>query len=185
MFRNDKKNTSTVSKQILFIAFFCCIQNCSVIASMSNKTIGAKHNHTIVMNFHEHFGVLTVSYDSSYIKFDLSRCFSVLGPRCVISCMMDNVTLPYIDSPMHNLAMRDLIICLSSFDLQEKVSTFCAFCWIGLKCPFCIKNQKMHFSIGSLGKTEEIHRLHGWSLYRSIGTKCDTSDNRKRPYEEI
>ena len=36
--------------------------------------------------------------------------------------MMDNVILPYIDSPMYNLAMRDLIICLSSFDAQEKVS---------------------------------------------------------------
>ncbi|XP_055297166.1 DNA topoisomerase 2-binding protein 1-A [Sitodiplosis mosellana] len=44
----------------------------------------------------------------------------VLGPRCVISCMMDNVVLPYIDSPMYNLAMRDLILCLSSFDVQEK-----------------------------------------------------------------
>lgn len=46
----------------------------------------------------------------------------VLGPRSVISCMMDNLTVPHIDSPMFNLAMRDLVVCLSSFDLQEKVS---------------------------------------------------------------
>lgn len=55
---------------------------------------------------------------------------SVLGPRCVISCMMDNVTLPDIDSPMYNLAMRDLIVCLSSFDPQEKVSILHEFVWL-------------------------------------------------------
>lgn len=45
-----------------------------------------------------------------------------MGPRSVISALMDNVALPaQIQSPMLNLAMRDLIICLSSFETQEKV----------------------------------------------------------------
>lgn len=46
---------------------------------------------------------------------------SILGPVCLTSSLMNDTSIPNIKSPIFNLAMRNLIICLSAYSLQEKV----------------------------------------------------------------
>lgn len=50
----------------------------------------------------------------------LTICFSLLGPRCVLSCLYDK-TIPNLPTPIFTVAMRDKIVCASGIKNSEKV----------------------------------------------------------------
>lgn len=132
----------------------------------------------LLWNRSKNAGIVSVKDHVHSNVWNLKRLFSfqkcrILGPKCVISCLMDNVTLPDINSPMYGLSMRNLIVCLSSFDAKEKVSRLSDFEIISTyemnAIPFAT----------ILGKSSQIHRLHGRIMHRSIGWVRNSFGNRE------
>lgn len=52
--------------------------------------------------------------DSNWIPF------SIIGPRCLHSCLADNIVVPHVVSPIYTMAMRDLVVCASKIEPAEK-----------------------------------------------------------------
>lgn len=48
--------------------------------------------------------------------------FSLLGPRCVLSCLVNNIDLPAVEWPIFSLTMQDLTVCISGLRSNEKVN---------------------------------------------------------------
>lgn len=64
------------------------------------------------------------------------NAFRVVGPQCVITCFMENESVPNNKSPVFTMAMRNLIITLSAFSLAEKVSQKECHCGVQVKVTF-------------------------------------------------
>lgn len=92
---------------------------------------------------------------------------------------MDNVTLPYIDSPMFNLAMRDLIICLSSFTPQEKVSVIVGLPLVGFT-HFSIKNETDRLCTHCFYvKRKNPLSYRGWQFINIIASSVSSCTNEQ------
>lgn len=50
------------------------------------------------------------------------KCVRVLGPRCLLTCLHRKEPIPELPSPIHNTAMKGLVITTTGFDKQEKTS---------------------------------------------------------------
>ncbi|CAL4073586.1 unnamed protein product, partial [Meganyctiphanes norvegica] len=48
------------------------------------------------------------------------KCVRVLGPRCLLTCLHRKEPIPELPSPIHNTAMKGLVITTTGFDKQEK-----------------------------------------------------------------
>uniref|UniRef100_A0A182RSY5 BRCT domain-containing protein n=1 Tax=Anopheles funestus TaxID=62324 RepID=A0A182RSY5_ANOFN len=56
---------------------------------------------------------------------------TVIGPRCLISCFMDNETIPLGVHPVYTTAMRNLTICSSGLKAKEKSLVSQLVCHMG------------------------------------------------------
>jgi hypothetical protein len=46
----------------------------------------------------------------------------LLGPRCLLSCLIEGLPIPDSNSPIYTTAMRGLVVTTTNFSGQEKVS---------------------------------------------------------------
>lgn len=54
--------------------------------------------------------------------------FRIISTQCLITLFTKNVSLPLIfGTPFFNLTMRDVVACVSGFNLEEKVSVVAVF----------------------------------------------------------
>lgn len=44
----------------------------------------------------------------------------VLGPRCLLTCLHSKKPVPELPSPLHNMAMHQLVITSTGFGKEEK-----------------------------------------------------------------
>lgn len=86
-----------------------------------------------------------------------------MGPRCVHSCLNDNVTIPNNGSPIYTLAMRDVVICTSGLDVAEKV---CIHISISQKTKKTKKNMQYNFFPYNPEKTGAIGWFHGRMVHQ-------------------
>lgn len=56
---------------------------------------------------------------------------TVIGPRCLISCFMDNETIPLGVHPVYTTAMRNLTVCSSGLKAKEKTLVSQLVCHMG------------------------------------------------------
>uniref|UniRef100_A0A182MVT2 BRCT domain-containing protein n=1 Tax=Anopheles culicifacies TaxID=139723 RepID=A0A182MVT2_9DIPT len=56
---------------------------------------------------------------------------TVIGPRCLISCFMDNETIPLGVHPVYTTAMRNLTVCSSGLKAKEKSVVSQLVCHMG------------------------------------------------------
>uniref|UniRef100_A0A182P507 BRCT domain-containing protein n=1 Tax=Anopheles epiroticus TaxID=199890 RepID=A0A182P507_9DIPT len=56
---------------------------------------------------------------------------TVIGPRCLISCFMDNETIPLGVHPVYTTAMRNLTVCSSGLKAKEKTLISQLVCHMG------------------------------------------------------
>ncbi|XP_035896167.1 DNA topoisomerase 2-binding protein 1 [Anopheles stephensi] len=56
---------------------------------------------------------------------------TVIGPRCLISCFMDNETIPLGVHPVYTTAMRNLTVCSSGLKAKEKSLVSQLVCHMG------------------------------------------------------
>ncbi|XP_051154922.1 DNA topoisomerase 2-binding protein 1 isoform X2 [Leptopilina boulardi] len=57
-----------------------------------------------------------------------SKC-SIVGPRCLLCCLMNNEPIPEGSNPVFVTAMRDVVVCASGFPVEKKL-------WIQEKVEF-------------------------------------------------
>lgn len=62
----------------------------------------------------------------------------VIGPKCLLTCFMEQVPIPFTKYPIYNMVMRGLMITTSNMSAESKVTvdhTVCYFPYIVKKLP--------------------------------------------------
>ncbi|KAK0078812.1 hypothetical protein PV325_002080 [Microctonus aethiopoides] len=53
-------------------------------------------------------------------KLEITKCFRVVGPRCLLRCFFTGESVPPGTSPVFTTAMKDFVVCASGFNSEIK-----------------------------------------------------------------
>ncbi|KAK0080938.1 hypothetical protein PV325_013078, partial [Microctonus aethiopoides] len=64
--------------------------------------------------------VLQEFEDELLKKLEITKCFRVVGPRCLLQCFFTGESVPPGTSPVFTIAMKDFVVCAYGFNSEIK-----------------------------------------------------------------